>query len=245
MKQAASTPVDVFARKVHEFARRISHDEGLRHEKLRSQRMVKRWIDHKGMCSTQISLDPEADARLSAADSTPPRSPPGRTNPDDGRTFDQIHANTFMAMVQRSPVPGSRRPIELLVLIDLETLHSGLHDASVCETYDGQPLHQRRCDGWPARPTSSRSCSPAKAESSTSDEPNAWRQPINAEHSEPCTKPAPHPTAPSASATATSTTSTNGRKEADRPGQPDPLCSKHHHLIHEGRWPPPARAPAA
>ena len=24
-----------------------------------------------------------------------------------------------------------------------------------------------------------------------------------------------------------------------------PLCSKHHHHIHEGRWRPPARAPAA
>ncbi len=24
-----------------------------------------------------------------------------------------------------------------------------------------------------------------------------------------------------------------------------PLCSRHHHLIHEGRWRPPARAPAA
>ena len=24
-----------------------------------------------------------------------------------------------------------------------------------------------------------------------------------------------------------------------------PLCSKHHHLIHEGQWRPPARAPAA
>jgi hypothetical protein len=24
-----------------------------------------------------------------------------------------------------------------------------------------------------------------------------------------------------------------------------PLCSKHHHLIHEGQWRPPARAPTA
>ena len=24
-----------------------------------------------------------------------------------------------------------------------------------------------------------------------------------------------------------------------------PLCSNHHHFIHEGRWRPPARAPAA
>ena len=60
--------MDAFARKVRDLARRISRDEGLRHhEKLRSQRTVRRWRDLESMCHTQISLDPEADARLSAA----------------------------------------------------------------------------------------------------------------------------------------------------------------------------------
>ncbi len=36
--------------------------------------------------------------------------------------------------------PGSRRPAELLVLIDLDTLRNGLHESGICETYDGQPL---------------------------------------------------------------------------------------------------------
>jgi len=65
--QAAATSVETFARKVRELARRISRDEGIRHhEKLRSQRAVRRWTDCEGMCHTQISLDPEADARFSA-----------------------------------------------------------------------------------------------------------------------------------------------------------------------------------
>src|SRR5215207_6963587 len=137
--QAATTSVDVFARHVRDLARRISRDEGLRHhEKLRSQRTVRRWMDRQGMCHTQISLDPEADARLSAAFDAAVAAEEAR--PDDGRTFDQIRADAFMTMVTATPVPGSRRPIELLVLIDLDTLRAGLHEASVCETYDGQPL---------------------------------------------------------------------------------------------------------
>ena len=78
--QAATMSVDVFARKVRDLARRISRDEGLRHhEKLRSQRTVRRWMDREGMCHTQISLDPEADAGCQPR-STPP-SPPRRPDP--------------------------------------------------------------------------------------------------------------------------------------------------------------------
>ena len=63
-----------------------------------------------------------------------------QAKPDDHRTFDQIRADAFMAMVTATITPGARRPVELLVLIDLDTLRHGLHEASVCETYDGQPL---------------------------------------------------------------------------------------------------------
>ena len=137
--QAATMSVDVFARKVRDLARRISRDEGLRHhEKLRSQRTVRRWMDREGMCHTQISLDPEADARLSAAFDAAVAAE--KAKPDDGRSFDQLRADAFMAMVTATPVPGARHHAELLILIDLETLRTGLHEASVCETYDGQPL---------------------------------------------------------------------------------------------------------
>ena len=197
------------------------------------------------MCHTQISLDPEADARLSAAFDAAMAAE--KAKPDNGRTFDQLKADAFMTMVTSTPVPGARHHAELLVLIDLETLRTGLHEASICETYDGQPLppatvRRLACDADIIPIV----LGTATAESSTSAEPNASPPPINAERSEPCTRPAPHPTAPSASATATSTTSKNGTKEAlTNLENLIPLCSKHHHLIHEGQWRPPARAPAA
>ena len=120
VEQAATTSVDVFARKVRDLARRISRDEGLRHhEKLRSQRTVKRWMDREGMCHTQISLDPEADARLSAAFDAAVAAE--KAKPDNGRSFDQLKADAFMTMVTSTPVPGARHHAELLILIDLET----------------------------------------------------------------------------------------------------------------------------
>ncbi len=139
VEQAASTSVDAFARKVRDLARRISRDEGLRHhEKLKSQRTVRRWMDREGMCHTQISLDPESDARFSAVFDAAVAAQ--RAKPDDGRTFDQLKADAFMTLVTAPTVVGGRRPAELLVLIDLETLVGGLHESTVCETYDGQPL---------------------------------------------------------------------------------------------------------
>ncbi len=89
VEQAASTSVDAFARRVRDLARRLSRDEGLRHhEKLRSQRTVRRWMDREGMCHTQISLDPEADARLSAAFDAAIAAE--KAKPDNGRSFDQL-----------------------------------------------------------------------------------------------------------------------------------------------------------
>ena len=212
-RAGGETSVDTLARKVRELARRISRDEGLRHhEKLRSQRTVRRWMDREGMCHTQISLDPEADARLSAVFDAAVAAE--KAKPDNGRTFDQMRADAFMAIVTATPTVGGRRPAELLVLIDLETLRNGVHESGVCETYDGQPLppatvRRLACeadiipivlDG------DGRVVDVGRAKRlASANQRRAFRR---------RTRPAPHPTAPSASATATSTTSPNGSKEA-------------------------------
>ena len=69
--------------------------------------MVRRWMDREGMCHTQISLDPETDARLSAAFDSAVAAE--KAKPDDGRSFDQLRADAFMAMVTSTlPARGVR-----------------------------------------------------------------------------------------------------------------------------------------
>jgi hypothetical protein len=243
--QAASTSVDTFSRKVRELARRISCDEGLRHhEKLRSQRAVRRWRDGEGMCHTQISLDPEADARFSAVFDAAIAAE--RAKPDDGRSFDQLPADAFMNLVTMTPVPGARRPAELVVLIDLDTLRTGLHDTSVCETFDAQPLppatvRRLACeadiipivlDG------DGRVVDVGRAKRlATADQRRALR--------------AMHRTCAAPDCPVRFGDCDIHHLNEWRDGGATnlenliPLCSKHHHLIHEGQRRPPARAPAA
>ena len=236
--------VDPFARKVRDLARRISRDEGLRHhEKLRSQRAVRRWTDRQGMCHTQISLDPENDARFSASFDAAIAAE--QAKPDDGRSFDQLRADAFMA-IATSTVHGGRRPAELLVLIDLATLPHGLHDTSVCETFDGQPLppatvRRMACEADIIPVVlggDGRVVDVGRARRlATADQ----RRALRATH-----RTCAAPDCPVRFGDCDIHHLTEWRDG----GATDlvnliPLCSKHHHLIHEGRWRPPARAPAA
>ena len=245
VEQAATTSVDAFARKVRDLARRLSRDEGLRHhEKLRSQRTVKRWMDREGMCHTQISLDPEADARLSAAFDAAVAAE--KAKPDNGRTFDQLKADAFMTMITVDT--GPRRPAagRDLVLVDLETLRTGLHEASICETYDGQPLppatvRRLACEAdiIPiVLAGDGRVVDIGRAKRlATADQ----RRALRAMHQS-C--------AAAACPVRFGDCDIHHLKEWKEGGATNlenliPLCSKHHHLIHEGQWRPPARAPAA
>ena len=82
-------------------------------------------------------LDPETDARLSAvfdAAVAAERPSPTMAAPSI-RSSRRVHGHGH-----RDGHAGARRPAELIVLCDLATLRDGLHDHSVCETYDGQPL---------------------------------------------------------------------------------------------------------
>ena len=69
---AATMTPEEFDREVGELARSLSGDGGLtRHERLRRQRNVRRWVDrHSGMCKTLLSLDPLDDAKVWAAYNT-------------------------------------------------------------------------------------------------------------------------------------------------------------------------------
>jgi hypothetical protein len=122
---------------VSDLARRVDGDGLEAAARLRGQRSLRRWTDRDtGMCHTHVCLDPEADARLSA--SLDAAVAAERAKGDTGRSFDQRRADAFVTLLTSREV--GRRPAQVHVLIDHHTLLTGLHDRSVCETADGQPL---------------------------------------------------------------------------------------------------------
>ena len=138
--QAASTSVDTFARKVRDLARRISRDEGLRHhEKLRSQRAVRRWTGPRR--HVPHPDQPRPRSRRPALSGVRRRR----------RRRDEPSPTTAAASTSSAPTPSCTssprrrcrdrggRPSSSCSAT-CETMQHGLHETSVCETYDGQPL---------------------------------------------------------------------------------------------------------
>ena len=140
VEKASVSSVDWFERHVRDLARRLSADDGLAwRERIRRQRFLHRWTDHHtGLCHTHLALDPEADARVSAVLDAAVADERAKPDPE-ARTFDQLRADAFVAAFT-GPRSGGRRPAEVTVLIDAATFTGGSHEQTVCETFDGQPV---------------------------------------------------------------------------------------------------------
>jgi hypothetical protein len=137
VEAARRQSVETFGRETRRLAALLSADGGLgHHERLRQQRSLRRWVDRQGLCHTHITLDPEADARLSNALDAAVASERVK---HETRTFEQLKADAFMTLVT-APRATGRRPAEVTVLVDEASLRAGLHARSVCETSDGLPL---------------------------------------------------------------------------------------------------------
>jgi hypothetical protein len=140
VSSARAMPVEAFERECRDLARILSRDDGVsRLAWLRQQRRLRRWVDRQtGMCKTLLELDPEADARVSTALSAALAA--DRAKPQTADTnWDHLQADALVELITGARSVDPRTP-ELSVLIDLETLRSGLHDQSLGETADGQPL---------------------------------------------------------------------------------------------------------
>ena len=137
---ASSSSVEWFERHVREVARRLEADDGLRQaERVRKARFLRRWTDREtGLCHTHVALDPEADARLSAMLDAAVAAEKAKPEVET-RTFDQLRADAFVSLATGARTSG-HRPGEISVLIDHETYLGHLHEHSVCETADGNPL---------------------------------------------------------------------------------------------------------
>ena len=133
-------PVGVFERRCRLLGKRLAGDEGESElDKRKAAVSVRRWVDKPtGMHHTHLSLDPERDAKLwSAIDAQ--LAAIQQTDGNSGTPIDVLLADAVVSAVsgERS---GERRVPEICVHIDWLTLRDGLHENSLCETADGIPL---------------------------------------------------------------------------------------------------------
>jgi hypothetical protein len=137
---AKASSVEAFERQVRDLGRILTGDDGVRqHERLRRQRSLRRWVDRAtGMCHTHLQLDPEADAKISAVLDAAIAAERDRPDPEP-RSWDQLKADAMVGLITGGRSTQRRVP-EVSVLVDYDTLRHGLHDHSVGETGDGQPL---------------------------------------------------------------------------------------------------------
>jgi hypothetical protein len=155
---AAAMSPERFDREVRDLARNLAGDGGLsRHERLRRQRCVRRWVDtHTGMCKTLLTLDPLDDAKVWTAFNAAVGAARAANQHDDKRTWDQLQADAIVDHITRptsdgDATGGAGSGAEVSVLIDYQAL---LHDgaAGVAETADGHELpveviRRLCCDG--------------------------------------------------------------------------------------------------
>jgi hypothetical protein len=235
---AASLTPEQFDRECHDLARNLAADDGLsRHERLRRDRNVRRWVDkHTGMCKTLLSLDPLADAKAWTAINAGMAAARTTNQQEDERTWDQLQADVVVDLLTAARTTDERAP-EVSVLIDFRTLLDGLHDSSICETSGGQQLPvetvRRLCCEANIVPIvlggagevldAGRQCRLAN---------RAQRRALRAMYRT-CANPSCTVEFDSCRIHHVIYWERGGRSDLDNLL---PLCERHHHLVHEGGW---------
>ncbi len=143
LDKAQSQGVDAFGQTCRDLARLVTaeHAAGSDVAELERQRQasrIKRWTDREtGMRHTLISLDPVRDKIFWTAVSHALHAV--RRKPGHAKTpWSQLEVEGLLAACGGGR-DGERVP-SLIVLCDLETMRSGVHANTICETEDGTPL---------------------------------------------------------------------------------------------------------
>ena len=238
---AEGSSVDAFGRTVADVARAITAELDARTEadrltRLRNNSRIKRWIDADGMHNTLISLDPVRDAQLDAA----LRAQLGSLRQRDGAADvgpEAIKVDAFMELISTAGTFKDGHSADVTVIIDWQTLTGGIHDLSVSVTSSGVPLpvatiQKLCCDATIHLVTVDKGRVPLNVGTSERTATRVQRRALAAIH-----KTCAHPDC---------TVSVNHCQfhhiipwEHNGPTDLDnliPLCSKHHHLVHEGMW---------
>ena len=233
---ASTTSVEAFTRHVRDLTRQLSADDGLRHhERLRQQRCLRRWVDHHtGLAHTHLALDPESDARLSAALDAAVTT---ERHTDEDRTFDQVRADAFITLATGARHHG-RRPAELSVLIDHATLHHGFHPplglrdprrVAAPPRHRAPPRLRRR--HHPHRPRQ-----PRRRPRRRPHPPHRHRRPTPRPRAMYRTCAHPHCSVRFADCDIHHVTAWTRQRGPTNLANLLPLCDRHHHLVHEGHW---------
>ena len=145
MKAAASSSPEQFERECRDLARNLSGDDGLsRHERLRRDRNVRRWVDkHSGMCKTLLSLDPLADATGVDGDQRRRRRRPQRRSARRRTHLGPVAGRRRRRSAHRRPRRWRRARTGSVGADRRSHAARGLPRPLDCETSEGQPVAGR------------------------------------------------------------------------------------------------------
>jgi hypothetical protein len=143
LAKAGQQSVDTFGRHCRDLARLVAAEQAAGSElceleRQRAASKITRWTDKTtGMRKTLLELDPERDKILWTAISASLKKL--RQRPEHAKTpWHQLEVEALLAACHGDD-SGQRVPT-LIVLADIDTLRTGLHANSICETDDATPL---------------------------------------------------------------------------------------------------------
>ncbi len=236
IKAASSLPADVFAKHVRREAERIKADNGLGDTKRRQARSSwKHWFDERtGMGHVHGEFDPERyEAIIGSVEAELTRLA------NEGGVSKDCHLAAEAAyglLTEQRRQSGSGRP-RISVVVDWETFSRGAHDGSVRETADGHPLppeslSRLACDATVQRIVLDIHGVPVNVGRRYRTATDAQWQAVRAIYRtcawHGCERPV-------------SWCQMHHIHEWEHGGSTDlsnliPLCSRHHHAVHEGGW---------
>ncbi len=235
IEAAANLPADSFARRVREEAERIKGDHGLADTKARQARSSwKHWTDRKtGMGRISAEFDPERfESIVNAVEAQIARlANSGGVSKDSNLAARAAHQLLTGKAVRSAGMP------HINVLVDLETIRRGVHEASVRETAAGHSLppesiSRLACDAVMQRVMLDERGIPVdvgrKHRTATDAQWHSLRATYRSCVWKGCDRPL-------------SWCQAHHIHEWEHRGRTDlcnliPLCSEHHHAVHEGGW---------
>lgn len=139
--RAESMSVRAFEQECRDLARLVASDSGeARLAQQRRQRSIKRWTDKRtGMWHLHAELDPVAGARLDRAIDDATRAARAGAPADQQLSWEHATADAFEQLVTGARSSGARL-VDVCVHVDWRTLLDGLHEHSLCELSDGTQL---------------------------------------------------------------------------------------------------------